>query len=175
MKFVIPITPTAQERDRLGLMYLRDPKTGAVKPKARSYKADTQVEKEEAIKALLRKHVPKTPLTAPLLLGVKAFFNPPKEKPGWFTGTASEYRECVALNILRPPVTPDADNLLKQIQDCMTQCAFWKDDNLVIGYLPGTGKYYTLGTPRWEIEVAPYSWEKAYRAKSGRLSLLEHV
>jgi Holliday junction resolvase RusA-like endonuclease len=52
---------------------------------------------------------------------------------------------------------PDLDNLLKQIKDCLTQMQFWTDDKLVVGYLPGVGKYYS-DRPRWEIEIRPWAF-----------------
>ena len=30
---------------------------------------------------------------------------------------------------------PDLDNLMKLLQDCMTQCKFWNDDALIVGLM----------------------------------------
>ena len=80
-----------------------------------------------------------------------------KNAPDWFNGSTKEFHAAALKHIVRPITTPDMDNFLKQIQDCITQMAIWRDDSLVVGYLSGTGKYYTDGTPRWEIEIQELS------------------
>ena len=91
------------------------------------------------------------------MLGVKVFLQVQKTAPDWFNGSTKEFHAAALKHIVRPITKPDADNFLKQIQDCITQMAIWRDDSLVVGYLSGTGKYYTDGTPRWEIEIQELS------------------
>lgn len=155
MKFIIPITPTPQMRDRIGTITFADGTT-----QARSYKDKKQSSRENALAAFLSGHQPARPMAGPLLLGVKVHLAPPKNKPGWFDGTAPEWRLYAGSGLLRPPARPDLDNYVKQIKDCLTECEFWEDDKQVVGYMPGTGKYYTGARPRWEIEIVAYDWRK---------------
>ncbi len=62
--------------------------------------------------------------------------------------------------LLRPVTKPDMDNLLKHVKDCLSMQRFWIDDRIVVGYLAGTGKYYSE-RPRWEIEIARLENEDA--------------
>lgn len=156
MKLVIPITPTPQMRDRIGAVRRRD---GTVR--AMSFKDKKQRNRENALIAYLRDHQPDVPLSGPLLLGMRVYLPAPKTKPDWFDGTTVEFRRYAAQGVLRPPVTPDLDNFLKNCMDCLTRCAFWRDDKQVVGYLPGIGKYYTADRPRWEIEITAYDWRRA--------------
>lgn len=135
MKIVINIIPTAQMRAR------HSARGGF----SRTYKDGKQAANEESIKALLARYQPETPLKGPLLLGVKAYMPIPK--------SFSKAKTAAALcGNLRPTTKPDLDNLLKNVKDCLTSMRFWDDDKLVVGFLPGTGKYYGA-TPRWEIEI----------------------
>lgn len=158
MKFVIPISPTAQMRDRIGKIRLPGGDY-----RGASFKDPKQRSREETIKAFLARHQPAEPMQGPLLLGIRAYLPFPQSKPKWFDGTAKEFREYAGLEILRPPVKPDDDNLRKQVMDCLTACEFWHDDAQVVGNLPHSGKFYSA-RPRWEIEIAPYNWRAAARA-----------
>jgi Holliday junction resolvase RusA-like endonuclease len=90
---------------------------------------------------------PRVALDGPLLLGVRAYMPIPKSKSGKFKAAAMA-------GDIRPTGRPDLDNLLKQIKDCFTRMQIWVDDKLVVGYLPGTGKYYDDGQgARWEITI----------------------
>ena len=164
MKFIIPIEPTAQMRARHAVR-------GSY---ATTYKAPEQRQREDTLNAFLARHQPATPLPGPLFLGVRAYLAAPKTKPKWFTGSTAEYRLFVQRDVILPPVKPDLDNLVKQIKDCMTQCRYWGDDKQVVGFLPGTGKFYS-DRPRWEIEIVPYDWRQNVNAVTGRLSLMENA
>ena len=159
MKLVIPITPTAQMRDRIGTITFADGTT-----QARSYKDNKQRKRENVLAAFLSRRQPAQPMSGPVLLGVKVYIAPPKSKPTWFDGTAAEWRRYATHGLIRPPVKPDLDNYVKQIKDCLTECEFWGDDKQVVGYMPGIGKYYTADRPRWEIEIVPYDWRKGVPA-----------
>lgn len=148
IKFIIPIKPTAQMRTAVGAI-----KLGNGKVRGNAHKKKAQVNNEETIKAFLALHKPEKTINGAVMLGVKTFLPLQKNAPDWFQGTTKEFHAAALKHIVRPITTPDMDNYLKQIQDCMTQMAIWRDDSLVVGYLNGTGKYYTNGEPRWEIEI----------------------
>lgn len=152
MKFIIPIKPTAQMRTEVGVI-----KFGNGKTRGNAHKKKAQVSNEETIKAFLALHKPTTQIVGAVMLGVKVFLPVQKNAPNWFNGTNKEFHTAALKHIVRPITKPDMDNFLKQIQDCMTQMAVWRDDSLVVGYLSGTGKYYTDGEPRWEIEIQELS------------------
>ena len=135
MKFTVRIIPKGQRRTRAGI----------VKGHARVFKDAEQVREEQCLESLLALHKPPVPLDGPLLLGVRAYLPIPASKPKKWKAAAEAGR-------IRPTVKPDMDNLLKHLKDCLTDMRFWKDDKLVVGYLPGTGKYYGE-EPRWEIEI----------------------
>ena len=155
MKFTIFIIPTAQERADSGAYQVKD---GVWR--SRTYKSKSQRSKEETIKACLLEHKPCQPMRGQLLLGVRVYFAIPKSKPAWFDGTNKEFQEFARAGFIRHQVKPDLDNAVKQIKDCLSQMRFWEDDKLVVGYLPGIGKYYS-DNPRWEIEIVPWDWRKA--------------
>ena len=152
IKFVIPIKPTAQMRTAVGAI-----KLGNGKVRGNAHKKKEQVSNEETIKAFLAQHKPARQINCSVMLGVKVFLPVQKNAPDWFNGSTKEFHAAALKHIVRPITTPDMDNFLKQIQDCITQMAIWRDDSLVVGYLSGTGKYYTDGTPRWEIEIQELS------------------
>jgi len=134
MKFIIPIIPVAQMRARV-----------TVRGKhAWAYKTKKQEQREATLLAFLVQERPPAPLEGPLLLGVRAFLPIPKSMP--------KFKRALALSgELRPTTKPDLDNLIKHFKDCAKEL-LWRDDKQVVGYLEGTGKYYS-DRPRWEIEV----------------------
>ena len=140
MKFIIPIEPVAQMRARHGTIRT---KTGKVISK--TYKADVQEGREETLKTYLLQYQPAMPLTGALVLGVKAYFSIP-------TSWSKKKQAQAAAGELRHTKKPDLSNVLKHVEDCLSQMLFWKDDALVVEYLPGTGKYYS-DRPRWEVEI----------------------
>ena len=135
MKIVIPVIPVPQMRARHTV------KGGFV----RAYKAPEQRRAEESLIAHLLRHRPDEPLAGPLLLGVKAFLPIPRCK-------SQKWKDAAASGDIRPITRPDLDNLIKHVKDCLTMAGFWQDDRQVVGYLPGTGKYYAE-QPHWKIEI----------------------
>lgn len=135
MKIVIPIVPVAQMRAR----------HSAIGGIVRAYKAPEQRSQEKILISHLMQFRPPGPLAGPLLLGVRAFLPIPK-------GKTQKWKDAAAEGKIRPTVRPDLDNLIKHVKDCLTVARFWLDDRQVVGYLPGTGKYYS-DAPRWEIEI----------------------
>jgi len=131
----IPVEPTGQMRAK-----------ACIRGKHASvYKAKAQVGRENALMAHIAQHMPDAQFSGPLLLGVRAYLSIPASKP-------KKWQEQARQGFIRPTVKPDLDNLTKQIKDCLTQMGVWADDKLVVGYLPGMGKFYS-DRPRWEIEV----------------------
>jgi Holliday junction resolvase RusA-like endonuclease len=140
LRFTLTLPPTAQQRARSRAVV----RNGDDKAIAMSYKSGKQRQQERKLEALLYEHRPPEPLTGPVFLGVKAYMPIPVSKP-------KKWKAEALAGTIRPTTRPDLDNLLKQLKDCMTGI-FWTDDKQVVGYLPGTGKYY--GDPvRWEVEL----------------------
>lgn len=112
-----------------------------------TYKAAAQSESEAQLTGLLMNFRPGNPLEGPLVLGIRAYMP--------ISGSWPKKKKAAALaGELRPTSKPDLDNLIKNIKDCLTTMNFWQDDKQVVGYLPGTGKYYDDGNgPRWEVEI----------------------
>lgn len=145
IKLNIPLIPTAQKRARHTVR----------KGFSVTYKDPAQRDNEESIKAFLALNSPQKPLPGPLILTVKAFLPVPNS---W----ARVKKEKAFSGELRPITKPDLDNLVKNIKDCLTQMRYWEDDKQVVGFGPGTGKYYS-DDPRWEIKIEPYAWHVAER------------
>lgn len=135
MKFTVNIIPKGQRRTRAGI----------VNGHARVFKDAKQAHEEQCLESLLASYKPSVPLDGPLLLGARAYLPIPSS---W----SQKRRAEAEAGHIRPVVKPDMDNLLKHLKDCLTTMRFWADDKLVVGYLPGTGKYYGV-EPRWEIEI----------------------
>ncbi len=89
--------------------------------------------------------IPRTPLEESMLLGMKFYKSIPKST------RKRDYKEVVTEH-LRPAKRPDLDNYIKLFKDAGTDL-LWKDDNIIVGYLPGTGKYYTLGSPYIIVDI----------------------
>ena len=139
MKIIIPIIPTPQMRAR----------HSAVNGFSRTYKHEKQAQREKVLMVMLKKHRPKQPLQGEIMLGVKVYLPVPTSKP-------KKWKEAAARGEVRPTTKPDLDNLIKQIKDCLTMMRFWEDDKQVVGYLEGTGKYYSE-KPRWEVEIEQWN------------------
>lgn len=132
MKITIPITPVGQMRAR----------STAVNGRARTYKAPKQRANENEIMVTLTGSAPKTPITGPLEVTVDAYLPVPK--------TFSRMKKAMALGgELRPTTKPDADNLGKNILDCMNGLV-WEDDRQIVGLM--VRKFYS-DNPRWEVEI----------------------
>jgi Holliday junction resolvase RusA-like endonuclease len=135
VKIIIPIIPRGQRRAR-----------HAVRGKfSQTYKDPKQRHEEEALMALLAEYQPQEPFAGALMFGFKAYLPIPKSK-------SKKWKVAAAAGEIRPVVKPDLDNLAKHVKDCLTTMRFWEDDNQVVEYLPGSGKYYS-DHPRWEIEI----------------------
>ena len=133
--FTIPLAPVAQMRVR------HTARNGF----AVAYKDKKQAEREKSLNSMLLEFCPVMPLEGQIELGVMAYLPIPKSMP-------KKKREACLMGFIRPTTKPDLDNILKHVQDCMTNVGFWKDDRQVVGYLEGTGKYYS-DNPRWEIQI----------------------
>ena len=131
LQFEIPVTPRGQMRARHTARKLKSGKVFS-----HTYKDEKQEFSEEVLFHYLERYVPLEPFEGPVTLLVKAYMPKPKKPKS-----------------SRPTTKPDLDNLIKQIKDCMTIMHFWHDDNQVVEYMPGTGKYYS-DRPRWEVAIA---------------------
>ena len=89
--------------------------------------------------------IPKKPMSKAALLGMKFYRSVPKS-------IRKRDLPFVVTEHYRPIKRPDLDNYIKLFKDAATGI-LWEDDNLIVGYLPGTGKYYTLGEARIEIQM----------------------
>lgn len=139
LNFKVNIEPVGQMRARHGAF-----KRGG-KVISKTYKHETQEEREESLAALLAKHVPPQPFSGPLALKVRAVFSIPQS---W-----SQKKKLQAFNgEIRPTKRPDLDNIIKHIKDVMTNLRFWTDDALIVEYMPGTGKFYGVD-PYVEITI----------------------
>lgn len=137
---IIPIVPRGQMRARHAARRLKNGKVFS-----QTYKSTEQDQAEQTLQAYLIAHQPPTPLGGQLMLGVRCFMPIPKSKPKKFQVEARA-------GVIRPISKPDLDNMIKHVKDCLSNMRFWIDDCQVVGYLPGTGKYYSE-SPRWEIEI----------------------
>jgi|GEM_PF-384804 len=84
------------------------------------------------------------PIAGQIILTVKAYRSIPKS----FSKKKAQLAEA---GIIRPITKPDLDNYIKAVKDAFKSLV-WIDDCQVIGYGPGTGKYYS-SQPRIEIIV----------------------
>ena len=111
---------------------------------AMTHKATNQRKEEHKLEALLYEHRPERPFDGEIWLGVKAYFEIPKSK-------TKKFKEAAEAGEIHPRTKPDLDNIIKMLKD-VCNGVFWTDDKIIVGYLPGTGKYY--GSPaRWEVEI----------------------
>jgi Holliday junction resolvase RusA-like endonuclease len=140
LKFTVTIPPVPQERPRARAIERK----GDNRVMAMAYKSGKQKRNDGQLMHLLVAHKPDVPLEGQIFLGVKAYLRVPPSK-------SKRWQSDAIAGVIRPTTRPDLDNLIKQLKDCMKNI-FWLDDKQVVGYLPGTGKYY--GDPvRWEIEI----------------------
>jgi Holliday junction resolvase RusA-like endonuclease len=135
MKFTIPLPPAGQMRPRATI---RGKHAGV-------YKAAKQRGRERDMETLLAPYRPASPLLGPLWLGIKVYYPLPKRKSkAWY--------EAARAGRHRPTVKPDLSNLIKHVEDCLANAAFFLNDKQIVGYLPETGKYYDDGDGvRWEL------------------------
>lgn len=133
MTFILPITPTAQQRVR----------HARVNGLSMAYKSSTQKAHERELDIFLRRLAPKEPLSGYLRVDMRVFLPIPDS---W----SRLKKKRAAEGLLRPASRPDLDNYDKQLWDAMTRTGWWKDDAIVVeGF---HAKYYS-DTPRWEVSV----------------------
>ena len=133
MKFTLPIIPTPQKRARHSSF-------GGF---SRTYKCVGQRSNEDFIMFYLDDYVPEIPMEGPVSLSVTCFMPITKS-------TSKKRAKMMLEGEIKHTKTPDCDNLLKNIMDCMTKMQFWKDDCQV--FKISCSKEYS-NSPRWEIEL----------------------
>ena len=122
----------------------------AVGGRARTYKAPKQRAAENEILETITKVKPSTPLSCPLEVTVDAYLPVPK--------SFSRMKKAMALSgEMRPTTKPDADNLGKNILDCMNGLV-WEDDRQIVGLM--IRKFYSAN-PRWEVEIRQHGGQDA--------------
>lgn len=141
---ILPIIPRAQARHRERTIIN---KTG--KCFSQAYKDPKQRLEDNKLISLLMENRPGRILEGPIWLGVKPYFPIPKS---W----SKKKREAALAGELPHTTKPDLDNVIKQIKDVM-QGIYYKNDSQIVGYLPGTQKYYSEN-PHWEIIIQ--GWEQ---------------
>jgi Holliday junction resolvase RusA-like endonuclease len=139
MMFVLQIPPTGQRRARS-----RAFNAGGGKFIAQTYKAKEQRLEENRLITLLYEHRPPEPMRGPLALLIRAYLPTPT--------MSKKKRLAASLDEIRPTVKPDADNLAKQILDCMNG-VFFGDDKQIVDLR--VQKLYG-DIPRWEIALTPW-------------------
>ena len=115
LKFILPITPTAQARARHTV------RNGIVM----AYKDKNQQANERTLEACLLEHRPKAPLSGPLVLEFVAALPVPKS-------VSKNIRAAMLAGEDYPTKKPDLDNLAKQLKDAMTRMQFWHEDKQVV-------------------------------------------
>ena len=132
----VPVKPTGQMRHRHG--------------RRGGYKDPKQTTRENTIKTYLSPHAPCVPHTGMIGIDITAYYPMPKQKPAFLKGIkAPKWADLCERGIIRPCVTPDIDNLAKQILDCMNGW-FFKDDRQVVRLT--VNKYYGY-IPKWVIKI----------------------
>ena len=115
LKFILPITPTAQARPKV-----------AVRGKfAQAYKTKEQQANERTLEACLLPHRPAKPLSGPLVLEFVAALPVPKS-------VSKATRAAMLQGWDMPVKRPDTDNLCKQLLDACTRLQFWGDDCQIV-------------------------------------------
>ncbi len=99
---------------------------------------------------------PPEPIIDPIILDVQAYFSIPKSKPAW-------WRAAALAGLIQHDKKPDADNILKMLNDCMQTLQFFKNDSQIFYVHCKTG--YSE-KPRWEItlriekNISKQEWSK---------------
>ena len=110
-----------------------------VRGRVQTYKEPQQKRAEGDFLKLAMGHRPAEPLAGPLLLGVQAFFPVSKSWSG--------KKQKAAIDAGWMADTPDFDNILKHVKDCLTMAGFWVDDRQVVGHASRFGKVLRRGAP----------------------------
>ena len=135
LKFEVPGSPIGQGRPKFstinGHAVAYDPE------KSRNYKAYVRMLATQAMKETGFERI-----DGPCLLSINAFFEIPKSK-------SKKFREAALLDQERPTKKPDADNIVKAIQDALNGLAY-KDDAYIVHL--ACQKFYS-DNPRVEVFV----------------------
>lgn len=140
MEFILPITPTAQQRPRHARINGRDI----------TYKSQQQKKNERELESALLPHRPKAPIEGPVELSFVATFPVPAS---W---TAKRKSDAISRRRWHTS-KPDTDNLCKQLKDAMTRLGFWNDDRQVAAYGRIEKRYGERG--EWLVTVTELGTE----------------
>lgn len=139
LKIEIPGSPIGQGRPKFstinGHPKAYDPE------KSRNYKAYVRMLATQAMK-----DSGFTMIEGPCVLRIDAYFEVPKSK-------SKRFREAALLDQERPTKKPDADNIVKAIQDALNGLVY-KDDAYIVHL--ACQKFYS-DNPRVEVYISPYN------------------
>ncbi len=148
----LPIPPTAQKRARHVFRFRKNVSNIAGMNKkdvgfSTTYHDKGQMENEGDIMSLLQQYIPEEPYKDAIRIEILANFPVPKT-------TLSKKKEVIRIKErggVPRTKKPDADNLSKQILDCMTKLGFWLDDKQVFDIR--VIKKDIIGTGNWQIKL----------------------
>ena len=139
LKIVIPGSPIGQGRPKFstinGHAKAYDPE------KSRNYKAYVRMLATQAMEDTGFEMI-----DGPCAVLINAFFEVPKSK-------SKRFREAALLDQERPTKKPDADNIVKAIQDALNGLVY-KDDAYIVHL--ACQKFYS-DNPRVEVYISPYN------------------
>lgn len=139
LKIVIPGSPIGQGRPKFttinGHAKAYDPE------KSRNYKAYVKMLATQAMKETGFERI-----DGPCNVVIQAYFEVPKSK-------SKKFREAALLDQVRPTKKPDADNIVKAIQDALNGLVY-KDDACIVNL--SCEKFYS-DNPRVEVYISPYN------------------
>lgn len=113
----LPPTVTAQQK---GAFIIPPDKGTTGKGSIRFFTKPEVAKAERLLESLLRPHAPRQPREGPIRLSV-TFCWP------WRAGEPQRNRHGARWR----DTQPDASNLIKGLEDCMTRCGFWKNDGQI--------------------------------------------
>ena len=108
-----------------------------------TYSSKEQRYNANSLMTEMMQYRPPEPITDPIILDVQAYFPIPVSKPAWF-------REAALDGLIQHDKKPDADNVLKMLNDCMQTLQFIKNDSQI--FRVHCKKGYS-DKPRWEIQI----------------------
>lgn len=139
LKIVIPGSPIGQGRPKFstinGHPKAYDPE------KSRNYKAYVKLLAVQAMKEQGFEMI-----DGACAVIIQAYFEVPKSK-------SKKFREAALLDQVRPTKKPDADNIVKAIQDALNGLVY-KDDACIVNL--SCEKFYS-DNPRVEVYISPYN------------------
>jgi Holliday junction resolvase RusA-like endonuclease len=134
--FELKTIPKAQMRARHGKDRAGNPRT---------YKDPKQATEEQVLSYLLLPFKPKEPILGPVWLHVTCVMPIPKS-------TSKRRSKLMREGYICHLKKPDCSNLLKNIEDVMTQMRFWGDDSQVVD--SRCEKFYEDEKgPRWIVDL----------------------